>query len=144
MIYRQLFRLASLLLTAAVLLTGPAHAKKGAIPLTVQVEDGAGEPIITAAVRHPVERERHRVNHVTGAWTTTALYLPGGEVLKFDPGMEIEFEVTAPGYVSETIRYIVRKRKNVIEVTLMEMDLTEDREAHDDPIIAFGRDKPID
>jgi len=144
MIYRQLFLVSSLFLATTVLCSEPAQAKKGPISLTVQVEDSIGEPIVSAAVRHPEERERHRVNHVTGAWTTTALYLPGGDILKFDPGMEVEFEVTAPGYVSETIRYIVRKRKNVIEVTLQEMDLAEDREAPEDPIIAFGRDKPID
>ncbi|MBW2253566.1 MAG: hypothetical protein JRI25_03075 [Deltaproteobacteria bacterium] len=144
MIFRKLFLVWSLFLATTVLLSGPAHAKKGPIPLTVQVLDGGGEPIITAVVRHPGERERHRVNHATGAWTTNALYLPGGDVLKFDPGMEIEFEVTAPGYISETIRYIVRKRKNVIEVTLQPMDLSEDREGQEDPIIAFGRDKPID
>jgi hypothetical protein len=40
--------------------------------------------------------------------------------------------------------YLIKKRKNVVPVTLQKMDLSsEDLEA-DDPVIQFGRDKPID
>ena len=59
--------------------------------------------------------------------------------------MTVYFEVSAPGYNNRFIEYVVRKRKNVILVVLpkMELDLSEDDDM-DDPVIQFGRDKPID
>ena len=71
--------------------------------------------------------------------------MPDGSMLKFDKGMELTFEVSAPGYVTETVRYVVRKRKNLVPVVLqkMELELTEEEDM-DDPVIQFGRDKPID
>ena len=59
--------------------------------------------------------------------------------------MELEFEISAPGFKNARIRYIVRKRRNLVSVVLEKMDLDalmEDDEA--DPVIQFGRDKPID
>lgn len=128
----------------AVSLTLPAQAKEDeeGIPVEVRVMDMQGNPISTAVVRHPQEEERHRVNTVTGSWVASILYMPDGSMLKFDKGMALEFEVSAPGYVTRTVPYIVRKRKNVIEVGLEEMQVEEEEE-EDFPIIGFGRDKPI-
>lgn len=130
-------------LAVALFASTPAQAKKGPVPVTVKVVDETGDPIVTAVVRHPAEEERHRVNNISGAWEADTLYLPGGTELKFEPGIELMFEVTASGYVTETVRYIVRKRKNLIVVDLQEIELDEDRVDLVDPIIAFGRDKPI-
>lgn len=115
------------------------------IPVTVEVMDEVGNPIPTAVVRHPEETFRHRVNAENGAWSNTSLWLPNGDELRFVKGMTVQFEVSAPGYNNRFVEYVVRKRKNVISVVLskMELDLSEDDEM-DDPVIQFGRDKPID
>ena len=123
----------------------PASAKEEdeGVPVEVRVLDAEGNPIATAVVRHPMEAERHRVNTVTGSWVGSILYMPDGTMLKFEKGMELEFEVSAPGYITETVRYVMRSRKNLIEVTLDAMQV-EEEEPMDEPIIGFGRDKPID
>ncbi len=115
------------------------------VPVTVWVTDTVGAPISTAVVRHPSEESRHRVNTETGKWTDSVLYLPNGDELIFEKGMELEFEISAPGYQNARVKYFVRKRKNLVPVVLqkMELDLTEETDM-DDPVIQFGRDKPID
>lgn len=115
------------------------------VPVTVQVVDTAGAPIPTAVVRHPNEEARHRVNTETGKWTDSVLYMPNGDELVFEKGMELEFEISAPGYQNARVKYYVRKRKNLVPVVLqqMELELTEEEDM-DDPVIQFGRDKPID
>lgn len=132
---------------AAALFAGPALAQDEQIgvPVTVQVLDTSGQPVPTAVVRHPNEESRHRVNTETGKWTDSVLYLPNGDELVFEKGMELEFEISAPGYQNARVKYFVRKRKNLVPVVLqkMELELTEDEEI-DDPVIQFGRDKPID
>ena len=128
----------------ALLAADPAFAKEeDGINVQVQVLDPTGSPIPTAVVRHPDEAERHRVNTVTGIWEGNVLYLPDGSMIKFEKGMELAFEVSAPGYVTETVRYLVRKRKNLIQVSLEQM-AEEEIEEEEMPIIGFGRDKPID
>lgn len=115
------------------------------VPVTVEVLDEMGLPIATAVVRHPDETFRHRVNAEDGRWSNSHLYLPNGDELTFEKGMTVQFEVSAPGYNNRFVEYIVRKRKNVLTVVLskMELDLSEDEDM-DDPVIQFGRDKPID
>lgn len=136
--------LAAALLALVALVGTPAIAQDEGIPVEVRVVDTVGNPIPTAVVRHPLEAERHRVNTVTGAWTAKVLYLPDGTSLVFSKGMELEFEVSAPGYQTAHVRYLVRKRKNVIIVNLDAMP--EDTEEVDPAniTIQFGRDKPID
>ena len=134
-----------LVLLAGLLLASPAFAGDDeGLPLTVRVLDAAGAPVIGAVVRSPLEEDRHRTNTATGAWTGNALYPANGEPIFFVKGMDVSFEVTAPGYVSETVHYVVRKRRNVLEVRLTSMDLADDRETPDDPIIGFRRDVPRD
>lgn len=128
----------------ALLATMLAAPGRGPLALTIQVLDETGSPVTTAVVRHTEEEERHRVNAVTGSWTGTALYLEGGTEVPFEEGQDVTFEVSAPGFLTETVRYLVRKRKNVIVVTLSEMDIRSDLGQLEDPMITFGRDKPVD
>ena len=114
------------------------------VALTIEVKDEATKPIKTATIRNPLEAERHGVNSVTGSWTANTLYLDGGQSMPFEAGQDVTFEISAPGYLSETVRYIMRKRKNLIVVTLAEMDLKDDLDQAEDPLISFGRDKPLD
>jgi hypothetical protein len=113
------------------------------IKVTLVVTDVAGAPIPTAVVRHPAEQDRHRVNVTDGHTDIDTLYLPDGSKLEFTKGMEIEFEISAPGYRNAHVTYVVRKRRNVVPVTLEKMDLSE-TVTDEDPEIQFGRDKPID
>lgn len=131
----------------ALLVATPALAADDdeGIPVTVRVIDAeTSAPIPTAAVRHPVEEERHRVNTETGTWTGSVLYLPDGSELFFTKGMQLELEVSAPGYANQKVAYVVRKRKNVFDVPLTRMTIDMSEEDPEDIMIQFGRDKPID
>ncbi|MEQ1502787.1 MAG: hypothetical protein ABMB14_11185 [Myxococcota bacterium] len=115
------------------------------IPVTVRVLDAATElPLPTAVVRHPQEQDRHRVNTETGTWTGSVLYMPDGSELFFAKGMPLEFEVSAPGYVNQSVTYVVRRRRNEVSVRLEKMAIDMSQEDPDDITIQFGRDKPID
>lgn len=133
------------ILALGALIASPAMAgkknKSKKIPVEIHVSDAEGDPISTAVVRHPDEADRHKVNAVTGVWKADTLYLKDGTQLTFSKDTELTFEVSAPGYISETIRYLVRKRKNVIEITLTEMKQIE---VEDDPGFSFKRDVPLD
>jgi hypothetical protein len=132
-------------LFVTITLMGSASAAEDGIPVTVAVLDETGIPIPTAVVRHPKEADRHRVNTETGSWTAEILYMPNGDELVFLKNMELEFEVSAPGYENQFVKYIVRKRKNIITVTLVKMTFEDASDEEDDEIIIqFGRDKPLD
>jgi hypothetical protein len=133
----------ALLVALIALLPGGAGAAEKEIPavkVRVVVHDQAGAPISTAVVRHPQEADRHRVNSVDGSWEGSVLYLPDGSELRFTPGMTLELEISAPGYMTQVFQYQVRKRKNLVEIALpkIEMDDTNVEE----PVISFGRDDP--
>lgn len=128
----------------AALAPASAHANEPGIPVTVVVLDVEGNPIPTAVVRHPDEQDRHRVNTELGTWTGSILYMPDGSELVFDKGMEIAFEVSAPGYINRTVTYTMRKRKNTFEVRLEKMEIDMTDEDPEDIVIQFGRDRPID
>lgn len=134
---------APLALSTALVPVPAAYAQAQGIPVEIQVLDPEGNPIPTAVVRHPEEMERHPVNTMTGAYRTDILYLPDGSEQPFFKGMTLNFEVSAPGYVTANIAHVVRKRRNNIQVTLekMQLDLLDDLE---EPVIQFGRDRPID
>ncbi len=137
---------AAMVLFAGFALTGTADAKKNkvseGVEITVRVLDIANDPIPTAVVRHPDEADRHRVNSMNGEWNGTRLYMPDGSELVFTPGMTLRLEVSAPGYMTQIIQYDIRKRKNNIQVQLEMLELEED--SIEEPMIQFGRDKPID
>ncbi len=120
-----------------------AEAKKdkdAGVNVRITVLDEAGAPIPTAVVRHPDEADRRRVNSVTGVWEDSILYLPDGSELRFVPGMTLQFEISAPGYITQVVQYDVRKRNNKLEIALKQMEIEE--EEIDEPLIQFGRDKP--
>lgn len=126
--------------------TAWAQAEESGVEVRIQVIDSAGAPIPTAVVRHPEEVERHRVNTADGIYKASVLYMPNGDELFFEKGLTLEFEVSAPGYKNFHLTYVVKKRKNTFEVSLekMALDLDSEEDEMDDPVIQFGRDKPID
>lgn len=140
-------RLAAAVALCAAGLAAPteASAKKRndgeGVEISITVRDLQGEPIPTAVVRHPDEADRHRVNAATGEYVDDVLYLPDGSELIFTPGMTIQFEISAPGYMMQIVQYDIKKRKNRIEITLPPLPLDEDDEI-EEPLIQFGRDRP--
>lgn len=113
------------------------------IPVTVRVVDAAGEPVSTAVVRHPDEKDRHRVNAETGEWTDRVLYLPDGRELFFTKGMQLELEVSAPGYRTEHVVYTVRRRKNVFEVPLTQLRIDASPDKPEDVEVLMPRPRPL-
>ena len=142
----RLYRTVWLLVLTLLVGVGPgsiAEAKKdkdAGVNVRITVLDEAGAPIPTAVVRHPDEADRRRVNSVTGVWEDSILYLPDGSELRFVPGMTLQFEISAPGYITQVVQYDVRKRNNKLEIALKQMEIEE--EEIDEPLIQFGRDKP--
>ena len=142
----RLYRSVCLLILTLLVGLAPgsvAEAKKdkdAGVNVRITVLDEAGAPIPTAVVRHPDEADRRRVNSVTGVWEDSILYLPDGSELRFVPGMTLQFEISAPGYITQVVQYDVRKRNNKLEIALKQMEIEE--EEIDEPLIQFGRDKP--
>jgi hypothetical protein len=132
----------------AAMFAAPAAAfaadDEAGIPVKVFVIDEEEKPIATAVVRNPKEADRHRVNAFDWSWEAQELFLPDGTEIKFTKGMILELEISAPGYVNQHIQYTIRKRKNVFTVPLQKMQLDIEVDEGDDPVIQFGRDKPID
>lgn len=120
-------------------LAAPPKEAEG-VPVRVIVLDDTRKPISTAVIRHPQEADRHRVNSVDGSWENSVLYMPDGSELRFTPGMTLELEISAPGYMTQVFQYQVRKRKNVIELTLPRIEM--DDTTIEEPVISFGRDLP--
>lgn len=98
-----------------------AFAKPATV--TVEVLSVSDVPIPQAVVVHPEERERHRVNTQTGRWSETILYMKDGREVPFEKGMEVKFEVSAPGYRNESVVSLIKKKKHLITVRLEQMDL---------------------
>ncbi len=129
----------------ALLLPATALAKKNkgeGVPVKVIVTTESGEPISTAVIRHPAEADRHRVNSVDGSWEASVLYLPDGSELVFEPGITLDLEISAPGYMTQLIMYNVRKRNNKFTIALSRLEL--ESEEIEEPVIQFGRDRPRD
>lgn len=124
-----------------------ASAVEPGIPLTIQVVDEGGQPVVSAQVRHPDEVEKHRVNTEDASWTGDVVYLPDGELV-FAKKLEVPFEVSAPGYALQTVSFVVSKKakKNVHTVVLerLQIDLEADRGEDGGPSIGFKRDQPRD
>ncbi len=141
---RPFLPLALSALFAALFASGPALAAKSkeieGVMVRMTVTDPDEQPIPTAVIRHPDEADRHRVNSLTGSWEDTKLYMPDGSELVFVPGMSIQFEVSAPGYLTRIIQYDIRKRKNHVPVVLSPLLLEE--QGVEEPLLQFGRDKP--
>jgi len=128
------------------LVSGAAEAKKKGdsegVPVKVVVTDETDGAISTAIIRHPQEADRHRVNAVDGSWEASVLYLPDGSELVFTPGIQLQLEISAPGYITQVVQYNVRKRNNRISVQLAKLEL--DNEDVEEPVLQFGREHPRD
>jgi hypothetical protein len=129
----------------SVVVSTGASAEDAGIPLAITVIDATTEaPIKSAVVRHPDEQNRHQVNTATGTTEMSVLYMDDGTEVIFTKGMQLSFEISAPGYLNQKVTYIMRKRKNRITVRLSKMEMDMDMEDEDDPVIQFGRDRPLD
>lgn len=117
-----------------------APKKDDSVTVRVLVLDADRKPISTAVVRHPQEADRHRVNSVDGSWEASVLYMPDGSELRFTPGMTLELEISAPGFMTQVFQYQVRKRKNVVELSLPRIEM--DDTTIEEPMVSFGRDEP--
>jgi hypothetical protein len=120
-----------------------AFAADDEVSVSVRVLDPDGQPIPTAVVRNPEERDRHRVNTETGEWGDTRLYLPDGTEVPFQRKTTVKFEISAPGYQNAIVEYFVKRKKNVIEVRLALQPVTPVEE-EEEFNIGFGRDRPVE
>ncbi|TNE92291.1 MAG: hypothetical protein EP330_02185 [Deltaproteobacteria bacterium] len=136
--------LAPLTLGTVGLAPSTAVAEEPGIPVEITVIDEQGQPVPTASVRHPEEKLPRAVNTVDGKVTLQVLYLPDGSELVMEKGAVLELEVSAPGYENYPVKYVVRKRRNAFNVILKKLNLEDDSEEMDDPIIQFHRDRPRD
>lgn len=132
---------ACLALWASALTSVTAFAQDLRADITVHVLDLEGRAIPSAYVRHPEERELHRVNADNGTWKTDAFYFEGDQVAYVERGQTVRLEISAPGYRNAELTFLVRRKHNRVRVKLEPMTLREDTE---DPLVEFGRDRPFD
>lgn len=112
--------------------------------VSIQVVDAdLGTPVATATLRHPFEEIRHSVNTASGTWQGYALYAPDGSEQLIERGDELAFDVSAPGYISQSVTYRVRRRKNTVVVVLEPMEVAV-QDLEEDVQITFARDVPLD
>ena len=126
------------------LLIGNADAKKlkegeGVIVEITVLDKETESPIATAVVKHEKDSDPSRVNQLTGSWSASSVYNAEGEEFLFLPGNTEKFSISAPGYMTRAVTYDVRRRHNVVEVTLEKMVI--EQQEIEDLIIPFGRDQ---
>lgn len=131
------------MLLALLLALAPTAHAEGGIPVRVEVTDGLGQPVQTAVVQSPDEDVRHEVNKVDGSWEGTKIYTADGTAVVFEPGLALRLAVSAPGYRTQDVEYVVRKKKNVVVVTLVTLPATSS-DPRVDPTVGFDHDDPID
>ena len=91
---------------------------------------------------HPGEAELNRGKAVNREWKDARVYLPDVSEMLFLPGMNLQLEVSAPGYMLRIVSYDIRKRNNRVPIVLDK--LPEESEEMEEPMIQFGRDRPIE
>lgn len=98
---------------------GEKRPWRDAVDLTIEVLDPDGRPVPHAEVRFDSERENHRVNHKTGQWTSSMLYLADGTEHFFRRDDRLTLEVFAAGYAYERQSVqISKRRRQRVTVTL--------------------------
>lgn len=129
------------LLFATWLLTTGAEAAAHTLRLEV-VDAETGEPLPAAVLTSPDLDDRIRVDPASGTWQGDSLGTAEGAV-PFARGTILSLEISAPGYLNQEVSIRIRRRHQRLEVALerLVLDLDADLE---DPIITFGRMKPID
>jgi hypothetical protein len=140
---KQLFVAVAMALLVGCLKSGGASSDEPGIPLTLKVVGVDGKVIPSAVIRHPEEQERHRVNSYDGTWTASWLIMPDGRELVFERDLLLEFEISAPGYLNKPVVYVMKRRKNSVEIALEKMDFSFEEDELDEPEISFGVDKPL-
>lgn len=133
----------TVLAALALWTSAPAYAEEAGIPVKVVVLDAEGHPIAKAVVRHPDGEVRHDVNAADGSWEGTKLYAKDGAEIAFVKGAEVPLTVSAPGYKSLDVLYVVKKKKNVLKLELEPLPSTE-LDISSNPTIGFDHDDPID
>lgn len=127
------------ILASAALHLGTAEAGE----LELRVTDPDGHHIQTAVFRAPeLVEERIRVDPDTGSWSGDALPVWKGEPVPLPVG-EVTLEVSAPGFVNQSVTVKLRKRRKrrvTIELEPLRFDLDDE----DDIRIVFGIGKPLD
>lgn len=120
----------------------PAHAERPQI-VAVTVTDSEGKPIPNAWVRIPNTEGRRTVDPSTGLWEASMLYGYDGEPLVFTRGMVLEISVSAPGYLTRSIEFEVRARRNELPITLETMPeqqiLPDGLETDEDALLEWFR-----
>ena len=137
------FRQMILMLGVFIGITGVAEAKKrnadeGVLIEITVLDAETQEPIPTAVVKHSKASQPSKVNSVTGTWSDSESIDRSGDIHKFFPGNTEEFSISASGYMTYVATYDVRRRNNVIRITLEKMEIIAPN--LDDTIIPFGRD----
>jgi hypothetical protein len=127
--------------TAAAWFTVPAFAQDLSADVTIHVLDTDGRVVPSAVVRHPLERELHRVNADNGTWKTDAFYFEGDRVEQLERGMTLTLEISAPGFRNAELTVLLRRRHNRFRVKLEPMTLQDETQ---DPLVEFGRDRPFE
>jgi hypothetical protein len=140
---KQLFVAVAMALLVGCLKSGGPSADEPGIPLTLKVVGVDGKVIPSAVIRHPEEQERHRVNSYDGTWTASWLIMPDGRELVFERDLLLEFEISAPGYLNKPVVYVMKRRKNSVEIALEKMEFSFEEDELDEPEIGFGVDKPL-
>lgn len=140
---RQFVVIFVMLFMVGCLKSGGVASDEPGIPLTLKVVDEQGKVIPSAVIRHPEEQERHRVNSYDGTWTASWLIMPDGRELVFERDLLLEFEISAPGYLNKPVVYVMKRRKNSVEIVLEPMDFSFEEDELDEPEIGFGVDKPL-
>jgi hypothetical protein len=108
-------------LLATLTFGAPASAnEEDAKLITVRVLNETGEAIPNAWVRLPQTEGRRMVDEI-GRWQAKSLYELDGRERFFMTGMMLDFTISAPGYTSRSVTYEVRKRRNLITVSLAPM-----------------------
>jgi hypothetical protein len=101
-----------------LLLVGSAFARDKLDVVAITVVDGADHPVPTAFVIESREHEVHRVNSQLGTWEATAIYLVGGQEVRFAAADSLHFQVGAPGYASQDLDVLLTGHKDYVVVHL--------------------------
>jgi hypothetical protein len=110
--------------TALLALLAPAVSLAAPTGLTITVTNSEGLPIPNAMIRFVQEKALHRVHTETGRWTGSVLYLPDGNEVILEPGVELNVQVFAAGYQPwDATVAIPKRRKQAVDVSLQPMNL---------------------
>lgn len=104
-------------IVVAMLFTAAAEAAKPAVlELTIVGEGGA--PVPDAIVTFAAEGTKHCTAAVPGTWSSDRLTPAGADAIVFARGVQVDFEVDAPGYVASKVVYMFKGGTNRLVLEL--------------------------